>query len=159
MRRIAIALCAFLALAFVPALPSKAADSNQDLLNKYLWPPLNPVAIEKINQTPVLGFHFGIVDGSSQSGLDVLNASRITTDSASSPQCDSFIDTSCLKDIKLGNHWWVHATLPPCAEATSIDACIEGVTIIDSKGTRELALTKILYGPKWKADAIHGNIQ
>ena len=154
MRRIAIALCTFLALAFVPALPSKAADSNQDLLNKYLWPPVSSVQGNPLDY-PLLGYRFGIVDDFTQGGGA---ASFISVGGALQPLCSGFNDSVCLAEIARGGGWWLNAILPPCDLAKSKEACVEGVKITDGKGTRELLFNKILTGPNWLADANHGDV-
>jgi len=156
MRRIILGLCAGLVLALVPTLPSTAADSNQDLLNKYLWPPASLVQGNPLDY-PLLGYHFGIVDDFTQ-GSNGEASSFISVGGALQPLCSGFNDSVCLAEISRGGSWWTNVILPPCDLAKSKDACVEGVQIIDNQGSRELVLNKVLSGPTWVSDATHGDV-
>jgi hypothetical protein len=156
MRRIAIALCAFLALAFVPALPSKAADSNQDLLNKYLWPPASSTVGDPLS-LPLLGYHFGIVDNFVQgSGGQSRSRVEVVTNSSQGYPCESFMDVKCQNLVSGGATWAGNLVLPPCSSDDEKAFCIESVKISDTRGTRNLKLKRIVSGQQWPADAEHG---
>jgi len=156
MRRIILGLCAGLVLALVPSLSVGATDPNQELLNKYLWPPVPPIG-QQDSTSPILGYRFGIVDDFTQ-GAGGEATSFLTTGGALQPLCSGFDDAVCIREVAHGEHWGGVVVLPPCQLAQTSDACVEGVKVIDAAGSRELIFKSLISGPMWSADANHGDV-
>jgi len=156
MRRMILGLCAGLVLALLPSLSVGATDPNQELLNKYLWPPVSPIQGNPMDY-PLLGYHVGIVDNFVQgNGGESMSRIEVITNSSQSHQCESFADAKCQNVVSNGGSWAGNVVLPPCASEDEKAFCIESVKISDGQGTRNLKLKRIVSGPQWDADTDHG---
>jgi hypothetical protein len=162
MRRIFAALGIVAVVSTILVSPSSAIDSNQELLNKYLWPPVSPLQGDPMNY-PLLGYHVGIVDNFVQGngGMSMSRIEAITHNSNSSKgyPCESFADANCQKLVADGATWGGNIVLPPCKSVDEVNFCIESLQIADGQGTRSLKLKKIVSGPNWPADFEHGFIE
>jgi hypothetical protein len=151
-----IAACVALFLSLTSFLPAQAEQSNQELLKKYLWPPINSLQGDPLSY-PLLGYHFGVVDNFVQgSGGQSMSRIEVVKNNSGTHQCDSFAEAKCQALVGSGSTWAGNVVLPPCKSEDEQTYCIEGVRIIDSLGSRDLKLKKILSGPEWPADSDHG---